>query len=61
MANVAMGVEALALALPSSCSYSPPMSDKLDALLERLKAYRRTFIPVMAENGGATCAEHFDM
>ena len=33
-------------------SYSLPMSDKLDALLERLKAHQRTFILAMAEHDG---------
>ncbi len=30
--------------------YSPPMSDKLNALLERLKAHQRTLIMAMAEH-----------
>ncbi|WCS23737.1 hypothetical protein LOK46_21600 [Methylobacterium sp. NMS14P] len=52
MANVTAGVEALVLAQPASCSYSLPMSDKLDALLERLKAHQRTLILAMAEHDG---------
>lgn len=32
--------------------YSLPMSDKLDALLERLKAHQRTLILTMAEHDG---------
>ena len=33
-------------------SYSPPMFDKLNALLERLKAHQRTLILAMAEHDG---------
>ena len=32
--------------------YSPPISDKLDAGLERLKAHQRTLILAMAEHDG---------
>ena len=32
--------------------YSPPISDKLYALLERLKAHQRTLILAMAEHDG---------
>ncbi len=35
-----------------SDSYSLPMSDKLNALLERLKAHQRALILVMAEHDG---------
>jgi hypothetical protein len=35
-----------------SDGYSLPMSDKLDALLERLKAHQRTLILAMAEHDG---------
>lgn len=34
------------------CGYSPLMSDKLNALLARLKAHRRTLILAMAEHDG---------
>jgi hypothetical protein len=37
---------------PFTCSYSPPMSEKLDVLLERLKAHQRTLILAMAEHDG---------
>ena len=37
---------------PGSHGYSPPMPDKLNALLERLKAQKRTLIPAMAEHDG---------
>ena len=40
------------IAAPLPCSYSPPMPDKLDALLERLKAHQRTLILAMAEHDG---------
>ncbi len=38
--------------IPASHGYSPPMSDELDALLERLKAHQRTLILAMAEHDG---------
>jgi hypothetical protein len=37
---------------PCSRGYSPSMPDKLDALLERLKAHQRTLILAMAEHDG---------
>lgn len=43
---------ALRLSEGHSDSYSLPMSDKLDALLERLKAHQRTLILAMAEHDG---------
>jgi hypothetical protein len=42
----------LRLPVPASRGYSAPMSDKLDALLERLKAHQRTLILAMAEHNG---------
>ena len=43
---------ALRLSEGHSDGYSLPMSDKLDALLERLKAHQRTLILAMAEHDG---------
>jgi hypothetical protein len=40
------------IVVPCSRGYSSPMPDKLDALLERLKAHQRTLILAMAEHDG---------
>ena len=52
MVLAGMRVEAVRLPIPTSHGYSPPMPDKLDALLERLKAHQRTLILAMAEHDG---------
>jgi hypothetical protein len=52
MAAPEADVEALRLPIPASHGYSPTMSDKLNALLERLKAHQRTLILTMAEHDG---------
>lgn len=36
----------------ASCSYRPSMSDKLEALLDRLKAHQRALVLAMAEYDG---------
>ena len=38
--------------MASAHGYSPPMSSKLVALLERLKGHQRTLIRAMAEQDG---------
>jgi hypothetical protein len=45
-------VASASVATGTTCGYSPPMSDKLKALLERLKAHQRTLILAMAEHDG---------
>ena len=40
------------VAAPYPRGYSPHMSNKLDALLERLKVHQRTLILAMAEHDG---------
>ena len=52
MVLAGMRVEAVRLPIPTSHGYSLPMPDKLDALLERLKAHQRTLILAMAEHDG---------
>ena len=46
------GIEAVRLPIPASHGYSPPMPDKLDDLLERLKAQQRDLIWAMVEHDG---------
>ena len=36
----------------ASCSYRPSMSDKLETLLDRLKAHQRALVLAMAEYDG---------
>ena len=52
MAVMGVRVEAVRLPIPASHGYSPPMPDKLHAILERLKAHQRTLILAMAEHDG---------
>jgi hypothetical protein len=52
MAVAGVRVEAVRLPIPTSHGYSPPMPDKLNALLERLKTHQRSLILAMAEHDG---------